>query len=115
MSRPDVSMTAEEVADFLAQERTLICATIGPRGWPHLMPLWYALREGTVWAWTFAKSQKVRNLERDPRATIQVESGERYEELRGVMRGGLSPLHCPGRVPSPARDAARARPVGRRS
>ena len=31
------------------------------------------------------KSQKVRNLERDPRATIQVEYGTRYDELRGVM------------------------------
>ena len=38
-----------------------------------------------MWAWTYAASQKVRNLERDPRATLQVEAGEAYEELRGVM------------------------------
>jgi hypothetical protein len=38
-----------------------------------------------VWAWTYAASQKVRNLERDRRATLQVEAGESYEELRGVM------------------------------
>jgi len=38
-----------------------------------------------VWAWTFAKSQKAKNLERDPRATLQVEAGESYEQLRGVM------------------------------
>jgi hypothetical protein len=38
-----------------------------------------------VWAWTYRASQKVRNLERDPRATLQVEAGEAYEELRGVM------------------------------
>jgi hypothetical protein len=49
------------------------------------MPLWYVVRDGDVWAWTYAKSQKVRNLERDPRATLQVEAGERYEELRGAM------------------------------
>ena len=36
-------------------------------------------------AWTFAKSQKARNLERDPRATLQVEAGEEYGELRGAM------------------------------
>ena len=63
----------------------MTCATIGRDGFPHLMPLWYAPREGEVWAWTFAKSQKVRNLERDPRATLQVEAGEQYHELRGAM------------------------------
>ncbi len=88
-------MTDAEVAAFLAEERIVTCATMGPRGWPHLMPLWYVLREAPdgesspptprMWAWTYAASQKVRNLERDPRATAQVEAGESYEELRGVM------------------------------
>jgi nitroimidazol reductase NimA-like FMN-containing flavoprotein (pyridoxamine 5'-phosphate oxidase superfamily) len=90
--REQIKMSAAEVAEFLAQERTVTCATTGPRGWPHLMPLWYVLRDCSaaepgprIWAWTYAASQKVRNLERDPRATLQVESGEAYAELRGVM------------------------------
>jgi PPOX class probable F420-dependent enzyme len=78
-------MSAEEVGAFLAAERTVICATIGRDGFPHLMPLWYVIRGEELWAWTFAKSQKVRNLERDPRATLQVEAGTEYQELRGVM------------------------------
>jgi hypothetical protein len=79
-------MTDEEVAAFLDEERVVTCATFGPRGWPHLMPLWYVVRDGRVWAWTFAKSQKTKNLERDPRATLQVEAGrDQYAELRGVM------------------------------
>jgi PPOX class probable F420-dependent enzyme len=78
-------MSPERLAAFLDEERTVTCATFGPRGFPHLMPLWYVVRDRDVWAWTYAKSQKVRNLERDPRATLQVEAGERYEELRGVM------------------------------
>jgi nitroimidazol reductase NimA-like FMN-containing flavoprotein (pyridoxamine 5'-phosphate oxidase superfamily) len=49
------------------------------------MPLWYVIREGEIWAWTYAKSQKVRNLDRDPRVTLQVQDGEQYHELRGVM------------------------------
>jgi hypothetical protein len=92
MSRRDqIRMSDEEVLAFLDEERTVICATNGRRGWPHLMPLWYVVRptgDGDapqVWAWTFAKSQKVRNLERDARATLQVETGASYEELRGVM------------------------------
>jgi hypothetical protein len=49
------------------------------------MPLWFVVRDDELWSWTFAKSQKVRNLERDPRATLQVEAGSEYHELRGVM------------------------------
>jgi PPOX class probable F420-dependent enzyme len=78
-------MTDAEVGAFLEEERTVICATIGADGLPHLMPLWYVVRDGELWAWTFAKSQKVRNLERDPRATLQIEAGEDYPQLRGVM------------------------------
>jgi len=96
MSRRDqIRMSDAEVAAFLAEARTVTCATIGPRGWPHLMPLWYVLREAPVdesspptprlWAWTYASSQKVCNLEREQRATLQVEAGELYNELRGVM------------------------------
>lgn len=83
--RSQIEMDDEEVLRFLGEERTMICATNGPDGLPHLMPLWYVVRDGDVLAWTFAKSQKVKNLERDPRATVQVEAGERYEDLRGVM------------------------------
>jgi PPOX class probable F420-dependent enzyme len=83
--RDRIRMSPEGLARFLDEERTVTCATLGPRGLPHLMPLWYVVRDGDVWAWTYAKSQKVRNLERDPRATLQIEAGERYEELRGAM------------------------------
>jgi PPOX class probable F420-dependent enzyme len=83
--RQQIQMSAAEVAAFLDAQRVVICASRGPRGWPHLMPLWYVVRDGHVWTWTYAKSQKVRNLERDPRATLQVEDGEVYQELRGVM------------------------------
>lgn len=90
--RAQIQMTDAEVLAFLTEERTVTCATIGPRGWPHLMPLWYVLRDAPagepgprVWTWTYARSQKVKNLERDPRATLQVEAAEAYTELRGVM------------------------------
>ena len=86
MSRRDlIKMTAEEADAFLAEEKTVTCATNGRHGFPHLMPLWYVLRDGRIWAWTYAKSQKVKNLERDPRATLQIETGLDYAELRGVM------------------------------
>jgi nitroimidazol reductase NimA-like FMN-containing flavoprotein (pyridoxamine 5'-phosphate oxidase superfamily) len=90
--REQIKMDDAEVAAFLKGERTVTCATVGLRGWPHLMPLWYVPRETPagepgprIWAWTYGVSQKVRNLERDPRATLLLEAAEEYQELRGVM------------------------------
>jgi PPOX class probable F420-dependent enzyme len=104
MSRRDqIKMTPEEVDAFLEEQRVVVCATNGRDGFPHLMPLWYVVRDGELWAWTFAKSQKVRNLERDPRASLQVETGEEYQELRGVM------LKCDVEV---IRDTDRVRDLG---
>jgi PPOX class probable F420-dependent enzyme len=86
-------MSDREVADFLGRQRVVICATNGPRGWPHLMPLWYVMRGTEIWAWTYAKSQKVRNLERDPHATLLLEDGEEYHQLRGVMIEAHAVIH----------------------
>ncbi|HEX4806487.1 MAG TPA: pyridoxamine 5'-phosphate oxidase family protein [Conexibacter sp.] len=91
--REQIRMTDAELAAFLEERRTLILATVGRDGWPHLMPLWYTVRDGEPWAWTYARSQKVRNLERDPRATWQVEAGETYEQLRGAMVKARVELH----------------------
>ncbi len=86
MSRRDqIAMSADEVRAFLDEQRVVVVATNGKDGWPHLMPLWFVVQDDELRAWTYAKSQKVRNLERDPRATLQVEAGEEYQELRGVM------------------------------
>jgi general stress protein 26 len=57
------------------------------------MPLWYVVRAGQIWAWTYAKSQKVRNLQRDDRATLQLEDGSEYQELRGVMVEAHAVIH----------------------
>ena len=91
--REQIKMSADEVADFLDRQRVVICATVGPRGWPHMMPLWYVVRAGDIWAWTYAKSQKARNLGRDSRATLQIEDGVQYHELRGVMIEAQTTIH----------------------
>jgi len=97
-------MSVTELARFLDEERVLTCATLGPTGRPHLMPLWYVRDGPTLYAWTYGKSQKVRNLEREPRATVQIEAGrDRYGELRGVM------LECDVAI---ERDPARVADVG---
>jgi PPOX class probable F420-dependent enzyme len=83
--RDQIKLTEEELAELVESERVVVLSTLGPRGWPHVMPLWYVPRDGDVWIWTYAKSQKVKNLERDARATLMIETGVEYTELRGVQ------------------------------
>jgi PPOX class probable F420-dependent enzyme len=91
--RGEITLSDEEVAAFLDEQRVVTCATLGRDGWPHLMPLWFTVRDGTIWAWTYAKSQKVVNLRRDPRCTLQVEAGDAYDQLRGVMLKAQARIH----------------------
>ena len=83
--RERIKMTPGELREFLEQSRVVTVASLGPNGRPHLMPLWFVLDGEDLLAWTYAASQKARNLERLPQATLQVEAGEAYGELRGVM------------------------------
>jgi PPOX class probable F420-dependent enzyme len=82
--RSEIAMTDDEVRAFVAEQMVMQCATVGPHGRPHMVPLWYVTDGTALLGWTYAKSQKSRNLERDPRATIGIEDGVQYHELRGV-------------------------------
>jgi len=82
--RRQIRMSEAELAAFLDAQRTVTCATIGPQGRPHLVALWYVPMGAHLDCWTYAASQKARNLERDPRATLLTEAGTTYQELRGV-------------------------------
>ena len=83
--RDQIRMSDDELRDFLDEQKVVTVATIGPQGRPHLVPLWYVRDGDELTGWTFAKSQKAKNLGRDPHATLQVEAGVEYQELRGVM------------------------------
>jgi PPOX class probable F420-dependent enzyme len=86
MSRRDqIRMSDDEVRAFLEEQMVMTIGTIGPSGRPHLIALWYVPDGLGMTGWTYAKSQKAKNLERDPRATVHVEHGVQYHELRGVM------------------------------
>lgn len=91
--RDQIRLTDEEIAELVESERVVAVASHGPRGWPHLMPLWYVPRDGAIWIYTYGKSQKARNLERDPRATLMIETGHAYDELRGITIEAESQIH----------------------
>jgi PPOX class probable F420-dependent enzyme len=91
--RAQIKLAGDEQRQLLESERVVVVSSIGARGWPHSMPLWYVLRGGEIWIYTYAKSQKVKNLERDPRATLLVETGHAYHELRGVEIEAEAEIH----------------------
>ena len=92
--REQIQLTEDEVRAFLAQENTLIIASNGKDGFPHPMPMHYAIDDdGNLWVITYRKSQKVKNFERDSRASLLVEAGVAYEELKGVVIYANATIH----------------------
>ncbi len=85
MSRRDqIRMSDAEIEAFLDGRHTMNVASFNHDGTIHLVAMWYAILDGDAVFWTFGKSQKIKNLQRDPRITLLVESGEEYSELIGV-------------------------------
>lgn len=90
--RSAITMGDDEVAAYLDEQRVLNVATIGPSGHPHVVAMWYVMLDGKPAFWTFGKSQKIMNIRRDPKITALVESGDTYQQLRGVELVGSACL-----------------------
>lgn len=90
--RDVIKMSTEEIDEFLAGRRSMTMSTIAPDGTIHSVAMWYGLVDGAPVFETKAKSQKVKNLRRDPRITCLVEDGDYYEELRGVELVGQAEI-----------------------
>ena len=91
--RDQIRMTDAEICDFLRTQKTIILSSIGPDGVPHPMPMWFAADDDlTVSMATFRGTQKIVNLQRDPRVSLLVESGHEYSELKGVVIYGTAEL-----------------------
>lgn len=92
MARKDITMSPEELHAFLEEGRILQVASLHRDGRPHLVPMWYVVEDGKVVFRSFTRSQKILNLQRDPRLSALVERGEAYAELQGVMIEGQARL-----------------------
>lgn len=91
--RQQIVMTDDEITDFVARSRTGTMATVGPGGQPHLVAMWYGVIDGDVWIETKLKSQKVVNIQRNPKVTFLIEDGMTYDSLRGVSFEGTAEIH----------------------
>jgi PPOX class probable F420-dependent enzyme len=91
--KDDIRMTEDEIRSYLREGHTMTLVTNGPKGFPHAVAMFYALDDDlTVKFATYASSQKVKNVERDERVALLVETGTAYSELRGVMIEGRAEL-----------------------
>lgn len=88
--RDRITMSESEVAAFLAGSRTLNVATLSPDGTIHLVAMWFVMHGTSPVFWTYGKSQKIRNLARDPRLSALAEDGDSYDTLRGVQITGTA-------------------------
>jgi PPOX class probable F420-dependent enzyme len=86
--RASIALTPAEQEQLLDESWTLQVASIGPKGYPHLVAMWYVVVDGLIHFTTFAKSQKVLNLRRNPKISVMLESGKKYEELKGMVIEG---------------------------
>ena len=82
--RDQIRMSDDDFWQYVESQKTVQVATLQRDGSPHLMPLWFAREADAIVLETFTKSQKVKNLERDPRITLLFEDGDEYTALRGA-------------------------------
>jgi nitroimidazol reductase NimA-like FMN-containing flavoprotein (pyridoxamine 5'-phosphate oxidase superfamily) len=84
--RDQIRMSPAEIRAYLLSQPRMIVVTNGLDGLPHPVPMNFALDDADrILITTFRKSQKVRNLERDPRAALLVESGHAYADIKSVI------------------------------
>ncbi|MFI9612526.1 pyridoxamine 5'-phosphate oxidase family protein [Streptomyces sp. NPDC052023] len=83
-----IMMTAGELDEFLTGQRTCRVATVSADGSPHVSTLWFAWDGTSMWLYSVVRSKRWTDLRRDPRVAIVVDTGEEYDELRGVELSG---------------------------
>jgi hypothetical protein len=89
MKRRDlIRMSHDEVAEFLRGRHTMNVATINHDGTIHMVAMWYGFVRKAPAFWTFGKSQKILNLERNPQITCLVEAPVGGSELVVVHEPG---------------------------
>ena len=83
-----------EAWSFLSHGRkSLAVATVNPDGRAHLTVVWFVVVDGRLAFWTYRKSQRARNIDRNANVTCLAHAGESYSDLVGVMIVGQAELN----------------------
>jgi len=74
--KDDIRMSPDAIRAYLREGHTTTLVTNGVRGYPHAVAMFFVIDDDmTIRFATYANSQKVKNIERDPRVTLLVETG----------------------------------------
>ena len=65
-------MTPEESRAYLEESHVANLVTLNADGSPHVAPVWYLHREGSLYISAGASAVKVRNLRRDARVAVSI-------------------------------------------
>jgi pyridoxamine 5'-phosphate oxidase family protein len=87
--------------EFLRSQRLARMATVSPTGWPHVVPVMYALDADSAALEFDVDGVKLRNLKADPRAAMVIDAMgpkrgiaiQGRAELIGPERARLTPMH----------------------
>lgn len=84
--RRQMVMSDAEIQVFLREQQKIVLVSNGKNGFPHPIHMLYHCDEnGILWMTSYEKAMKVKNLERDPRASLVVEVSETYESAKSVI------------------------------
>jgi PPOX class probable F420-dependent enzyme len=111
---PSIELSGDDVlADPLVQELLAarligVLATIEPDGSVHAVPMWLARSDDAILLATGSRSRKVRNLERDPRATLVLHDSRSGADVCGAsIRGRVELVRGESALPLVAQVHAR--------
>ena len=107
------SLTQDEVTEFLdSRPGWITLTTHSPNGYPHSVPIGYFRHGETIYIGCRANTQKTKNIERNPKVSLVLESGGSRQDIKGLLIQGDADLVLDDAERLPlARDAARARGV----
>jgi nitroimidazol reductase NimA-like FMN-containing flavoprotein (pyridoxamine 5'-phosphate oxidase superfamily) len=82
-------LSAEEIKEILnKKERWVALTTTSPNGYPHTVPIGYFLVGESLVMGCRDGTQKVKNIERDPRVSVLWENGRGKDSIKGVLFQG---------------------------
>jgi nitroimidazol reductase NimA-like FMN-containing flavoprotein (pyridoxamine 5'-phosphate oxidase superfamily) len=104
-------LSKDEAQAFLDSKPGWIALTTMSRnGYPHTVPIGYFRLGDEVYIGCRAGTQKLKNIERDPKVSLMLESGNSMQDIKGlVIQGDASVITDPDGVLRLAREAARLR------
>lgn len=107
------TMTRDEAYAFLeSRPGWIMLTTIGRDGYPHTVPIGYFRDGDQIVIGCRAGTQKLKNIERNPRVSLLVESGSTMQDIKGVMiQGDARVVTAPDETLPISRAQARARGV----